>query len=67
MLRDQKQELIDKAHERAVERNISLGLPVYIPTEEEKKQEKIDNEQKKREARKKLAELEKKMNGKRSN
>ena len=34
MLRDQKQELIDKAHDREVERNISLGLPVIIKTEE---------------------------------
>lgn len=41
MLQDQKQELIDKAHDRAVERNRSLGLPIYVPTEEEKEEERI--------------------------
>ena len=42
MLRDQKQELIDKAHEREVQRNISLGLPVYEKTEQEKEQDEIE-------------------------
>ena len=50
MLRDQKQELIDKAHEKEVARNISLGLPLYEKSEKELEDEKIEKERKKKEA-----------------
>ena len=61
MLRDQKQDLIDKGHERAVARNKSLGLPIYVPTEEEKEQEKLDQKKKKAEAQKTLDDMTRKL------
>ena len=44
MLRDQKQELIDKAHEKEVARNVSLGLPIYVKSEKELEDERIEKE-----------------------
>jgi len=61
MLRDQKQELIDKAHEKEVARNVSLGLPIYVKSEKELEDERIEKEQKKKEAQKTMDDLNRKV------